>query len=119
MAAGKYDFTIEQGTTFTQDFVWKDSVTNTAINITGYTCRMQIRDTVTTITVLMDLNTANNRLKVTNGATGTFTLALTDAETTALTWTKGVYDIELVSGGGVVTRVLKGSITIDPEVTRG
>ncbi len=30
----------------------------------------------------------------------------------------GVYDLELVSAGGVVTRLLQGAATVSPEVTR-
>jgi hypothetical protein len=30
----------------------------------------------------------------------------------------GVYDLELVSSGGVVTKILKGRLRIDREVTR-
>ena len=36
MSAGKYDFTIEQGATFSLQVTWKDS-TGTPINLTGYT----------------------------------------------------------------------------------
>jgi hypothetical protein len=52
-------------------------------------------------------------------AAGTITLSATATVTAALTAPfSGVYDLELVSGGGVVTRLLEGSATISPEVTR-
>jgi|TARA_B110000444_G_scaffold239497_1_gene253965 hypothetical protein len=29
-----------------------------------------------------------------------------------------VYDVEITSGGGVVTRIMQGQVTTTPEVTR-
>ena len=43
MSAGKYNFEIEAGATFTRTITYKDS-TDTAIDLTGATVRMQIRD---------------------------------------------------------------------------
>ena len=42
MAAGKYNFTIEQGTTVKLELAYKDS-SGSAIDLTGYSGRMQIR----------------------------------------------------------------------------
>jgi hypothetical protein len=44
MAAGKYSFTIEQGTTVDFELQYKDS-SNTPIDLTGYTGAMSIRST--------------------------------------------------------------------------
>ena len=44
MAAAQYDILIEQGATFSRTFVWKDS-SEVAVDLTGYTARMQIRKT--------------------------------------------------------------------------
>lgn len=118
MAAGKYDFTIEQGTTHVQDFIWQSDL-GVPINITGYSVRMNVRDNVyAPDPPLFVADATNGRFVVSAGPLGRFTLALTATETAALNWKQGVYDIELVSPGGAVTRVLKGTIVIDPEVTR-
>ena len=45
MAAGKYNFVIEQGTTLDFEVVYKDS-TNTPINLTDYQGKMQIKDKI-------------------------------------------------------------------------
>lgn len=116
MAAATYNFEIEQGATLTKPFVYKTS-TSTAINITGYTARMQVRSSVKSADVLLELNTENTRI-VLGGISGTITLQLTAAVTAAITWTKGVYDLELISAGGIVTRLLQGEITVSKEVTR-
>ena len=39
MSAGRYSFTIEQGTTFQLELIYKDS-NQTPINLTGYSGRM-------------------------------------------------------------------------------
>ena len=44
-----------------------------------------------------------------------WTIAATDTE--AYEWTEGVYDLEMVSPGGVVTAILSGSATVVDEVT--
>lgn len=49
---------------------------------------------------------------------GKFSLTLSATDTSSISWTQGVYDIELQSPSGVVSRLLKGTITIDQEVTR-
>ena len=42
MPAGKYNFTIEQGTKFSRDFAWKNA-DRTPVNISGYSFRMMAR----------------------------------------------------------------------------
>lgn len=116
MAAGLYDFTIEQGATFQIDLTWKDQSLD-PVDITGYTARMQIRASVTDPTVLLELTTEDG-LIILGTTDGKITLFLDAVTTAAITWDRGVYDLELVSPTGYVTRLLKGNITIDKEVTR-
>jgi hypothetical protein len=52
------------------------------------------------------------------GAAGTITLTISATDTAALTSGRGVYDLELVSGSGIVTRLLQGVATISRNVTR-
>lgn len=116
MAAGTYDFEIEQGTTFNKEFIWKD-VNGDPVNLSGYTARMQVRGTVSSADVLLSMTTENSRITL-GGAAGTIDLDLTAADTAGITWRRGVYDLELVSSNGTVTRLLQGVITISREVTR-
>jgi hypothetical protein len=117
MAAATYDFEIEQGATLLKPIVWKDS-NGTPVNLSGYTARMQIRRSVAAEDVLLELSTANNRINI-DALNGTVTLIFDSATTAAFTWTSGVYDLELTSSGGVVTRLIQGKITVSKEVTRG
>lgn len=87
------------------------------VDLTGYTARMQIRDSANGATVLTELTTVNGKITL-GGAAGTVTLALTAAQTAALTWVWGRYDLEMVSAGGLVDRLLEGRVTVSGEVTR-
>jgi hypothetical protein len=48
----------------------------------------------------------------------TITVTISAADTAAYDFTTGVYDLELVSSGGVVTQLLAGNVTVGSEVTR-
>lgn len=114
--AAQLDLEIEAGATFTLDL---DVATEAGavIDLTGYTARMMIKRSTAETAALLELTTANGRIAITT-ATGLVTLVLTAIETAELTtWTRGVYDLELVSAGGVVTRLAEGAVTILAEVT--
>ena len=116
MAAGKYDFYIEQGATFDQEIVWRDS-NNSPVNLTGYTARLQIRKSVTATTPILTLTAENGKITL-GGSTGKVTLYLAPSDTSPLTAFSGVYDLELQSASGFVTRLLEGQVEISREVTR-
>jgi hypothetical protein len=115
MAATTYDILIEQGATFSQVITYKEA--GVAVNLTGYTARMQVRATLESATALIELTTANGRIAL-GGAAGTITLTISATDSAALTAGRGVYDLELVSGSGIVTRLLQGVATISRNVTR-
>jgi len=116
MTAGIYDITIEQGATFSLSATWKDS-TGSAVNLTGYTARMQVRHFKDSTTTLANLTTENNGI-VLGAALGTITVTITATATAAMPALEAFYDLELQSAGGVVTRLLQGKATISREVTR-
>lgn len=117
MALGNnFDITINQGATFELTITWKDSA-GTAINLTGYSARMQVRETYASTSTVVSLT--NGSGITLGGAAGTIAISISATTTAALTAPfSGVYDLELVSAGGVVTRLLQGAATVTPEVTR-
>jgi hypothetical protein len=117
MAAGEHNITIEQGATFQMPITWSTGVTPTPVNLTGYTARMHVRKTHASDTAVLTLTTENGGITL-GGALGTIAILATATQTATITIKSGVYDLELVSGGGTVTRLLEGSVTITPEVTR-
>lgn len=117
MALGnRFDIEINQGATYELTVTWKDSA-GTAINLTGYSARMQVRETYSSSSTIVSLT--NGSGITLGGAAGTIAILISATTTAALTAPfSGVYDLELVSAGGVVTRLLQGAATVTPEVTR-
>ena len=114
--AGTYNITADQGATFDRTITWRDS-NDALVNLTGYTARMQVRSVTDSSTVILSLTTENSRI-VLGGAAGTIRLLVVAADMAAVTETNCVYDLELVSGSGVVTRLLMGTFIVRLEVTR-
>jgi len=87
------------------------------VDLDGYTARMHIRQSLTATTTLLELTTENARIALDNVAK-TITLTISATDTAALSFTSGVYSLELVSGSGEVAEILTGSVTLVKEVTR-
>lgn len=114
MGAGTYDLVIECGATFRRVFTWKDEA-GSAINLTGYTAQMQIRKKKDG-DILFTLTSADGDI-VLGGAAGTITVEIPAAEILNTLPAAGVWDIELTSGSGFVTRLLEGAVTFSKQVT--
>ncbi|MBU0563401.1 MAG: hypothetical protein KJ945_08060 [Gammaproteobacteria bacterium] len=85
------------------------------VDLTGATARMQVRAGLGGA-VLLELTTENSGLAITGP--GTLTRTLSAAATAALTWTDGVYDLEVEYADGTVQRYLQGAVTVSREVTK-
>lgn len=84
------------------------------VDLAGYTARMQIRDKVGG-TVLLELTTENGRIAIDN-ATKKISRLIEADDTEAITWKKGVYDLEMVSGDYVI-KIDAGTVEVADEVT--
>ena len=115
MAAGTLDFTIEQGATFNLLLTWK--IDNVAVNLTNWTARLQARVDVEDTQTVLTLTTENGGITL-GGALGTISLDQTATQTAVLPAGTYVYDLELISGVGAVTRLVQGELNISAEVTR-
>ena len=111
MAAGTYNFTIEQGATFTRLLTLKEN--NSVMNLTGYSAASQFRSTHDSSTVAGTITAS-----VTNASAGQITLSMTASATGAVEEGIYVYDVEITASSGAVTRILQGQVTVTPEVTR-
>lgn len=117
MPAGIWNVRADQGATFSRVLTWKDS-DGVAQNLTGFSARMQVRDTTDdTDGSVLTLTTENSRIAL-GGVAGTVSLLVDATTMAAIPATQYVYDLELVSSGGVVTRLVQGTFVVDPEVTR-
>ena len=111
MAAGTYNFTIEQGATFTRLLTLKENAS--VMNLTGYSAASQFRASHDTNTVAGTI-TAN----VTNASAGQVTLSMSSSATGSAEEGIYVYDVEITASSGAVTRILQGKVTLTPQVTR-
>jgi hypothetical protein len=114
--AAVYDITIEQGATFRLSLVWKDS-SNVPVNLTGYTARMQVRRSYTDTVIQLAMTTESGSITL-GGSAGTINVVSAATATKDIAARAGVYDLELMSSNGVVTRLVEGKVTVKPEVTR-
>jgi hypothetical protein len=104
MAAGVFNFKVNQGETFNPSITWKDS-NGSAYDITGYTAKMQVR------------RFEGGAMDIPTGTDGVINLLLTATETAALTADTYIYDLLLDDGSGVKTRILEGTFTVKAQVT--
>lgn len=117
MAAFKLNLGIDQGATFVKNVTWKTGKPATPVDLTGCTARMQIRPKVDSADVLVSLTTENGGITL-GDAAGTVAIRIEADATEDFTWKGGVYDLEIEFADGTVRRLLAGSVSVSPEVTR-
>lgn len=112
--ASEVNFTLDQGSTFTMNVVYKDSE-GTPVDLTSYTARSQARENIDSETTLWNLVSPSN---ITLSNVGQITLTVSATTTAAYTPNKTYfYDLEILNGSTVI-RLLQGQIYVSPEVTR-
>jgi hypothetical protein len=114
MTPGRYNMKVYQGSTFSLAPQWK--IDGTYVTVTGYTAVLTVKNSPSSETSIVVLSTDNGRITV--GTTdGKFTLNLSAATTTGLAAGNYVYDLQVTSPGGVVTRLLEGGFIVYEGVT--
>jgi hypothetical protein len=106
------NLSIDQGATFTSDITVKD-INGNVFDLTGYTANAKMAKGYSSTRTRTVISTTF----ATDRTTGVLTISLTANQTTALDAERYVYDVEITSGSGSVTRVLEGIITVRPEVS--
>jgi hypothetical protein len=125
MPAGRYNLLIEQGSTYELELQYKDS-NGVAVDLTGYSGRLQIRPSIGSPTAYLCLSSSlnadgtglnfsgsNNNTSPVSGSIGIYISATTSS---MLTFDAGVYDLE-ISSGSFTTRLLQGNVQLSKEVT--
>lgn len=112
----QYDITVDQGASWSLLLRWEDDDGN-PIDLTSYSAKMQIRPYYNSPVVVATLSTINGGIVI-DGDAGEVTAQLSASETGGMTVLEGVYDMELTSPTGMITRIISGKYTLSPEVTR-
>ena len=106
----KANITIDQGTDFSA-LVDVETSSNTVYDLTGYTVAAQMRKNYSS-------SSATTFVCSHNSALGQISMALGKDDTAVLEPGRYLYDIEITSSGGSVARVVQGTVTVSPGMTR-
>lgn len=86
-------------------------------DLTGYSAQMHIRPNTAADDTIEVLTTGNGKI-ILGGANGVIELLLDATETANIKKGTYLYDLELISPGSEVERLLQGYFKVDPEITR-
>jgi hypothetical protein len=108
MQPAKLPITIPQGTDQTFSF------TIAGYDLRTYTAKLQARTQYGAPTAFVTLTNGSG---ITLG-NGSFSWTFTNAQTNTFPLGRWVYDFEITSGDGQVTRLIEGAMTVTPQVTQ-
>lgn len=106
------NLSIDQGATFTSDITVKD-INGNVFDLTGFTAVAKLARGYSSTRTRTTMTTAFAQ----DRTTGILSISLTANQTAALEPERHVFDVEITSATGTVTRVLEGIITVRPEVS--
>lgn len=106
-----YNATVPCGSSWDRTFTW--TIDSTAINWTGYTARLQVKEHLNSTAVLTLTNGSGITL---GGSAGTIAVVITATQSGAITPGTYLYDLE-VTTGTTVYRVLQGKLSLTGQVT--
>lgn len=106
----KANLVVDQGSTFSAT-IDVANASGAVFNLTGYTVAAQMRKNYTS-------NTAVTFGATHGGVQGNITLTLNYTATAAIEPGRYLYDVEITSPGGAITRVVEGIVTVTPGMTR-
>jgi hypothetical protein len=123
MGAGKYSFTIEQGSTVDFSIIYKDA-NGIPVDLSTYNSKMQIRSALGVnppiVTLTNVLNNDGTGLNMTNSSSGSIGIYIASCTSSLFDFDTAVYDLDIISGSGdcpVVNRILEGKVRLSKEVT--
>jgi hypothetical protein len=106
----KANIVIDQGTDFSATIDVVDA-NNSVFDLTNYTAAAQMRKNYASASAITFVCSDNNNQ-------GQITLQLTSNTTSTIDPGRYLYDVEITSTGGEVTRVVEGIATVTPGITR-
>lgn len=115
MNPGRYNISVVNGTTLTLAPQW--FINNLAVNLTGYSADMQVRDVSNNL--IVELSTANGKIVITP-LTGTITATLTAVQTAvgALPVGNYTYALNVTDAAANVYQILVGAFVVTASVVQ-
>ena len=120
--AATYNMVLYQAATFVKQLRWLDSEgkpidLRKPIDLTGYKALMQVRLSHNHDEVVIELSTENGRIFL-EETEGKIQLIVDAESTKKLLPALYVYDLLLISAGGIATRLIEGQLTVKAAVSR-
>jgi hypothetical protein len=112
MASYITNLVINAGADFRQSFFLESPVSNSAINLTGYSAIAQIKKSPASLR-----KTADFSVSFPNRAVGQVTISLGSSMTSSIKPGRYSYDLLLIDPDSVKTRAVEGSIIVTAGVT--
>ncbi len=110
-----FDILVDQGATLNRALFVKNSAKR-AIDLEGYIGRMHIRDYTDSSVVIQTLTSDTGEIVI-SAFDGRIDIFLSPTNTANLLAKNYVYDLELESQDGEVTKILSGKLTVRSEIT--
>jgi hypothetical protein len=104
---------VDQGATFSSTITLVDDVTNLPINVALYNVRSSMKRSYYSANA-----SANLVCTIVDGANGLVSLSLANTVTSNIRAGRYVFDVTTRDNNNIVSRVIEGTITVTPGVTR-
>ncbi|NBP55062.1 hypothetical protein EBU71_00690 [bacterium] len=112
MPAGYQDLFLEQGTTFTSTIVL-DDIDGEPLDLTDITAKGQIRRSYYSANT-----TAEFIITIPSPTEGAVVLSLSANTTSNIAAGRYVYDVAIKDTSNTITRILEGTVSVLPQVTK-
>lgn len=112
MAVYVSNLVINSGTDFNQTFTLEDGSTNSAINLTGYSIKAEMRKHPSSTGVTTFTST------IYSAANGQIKIGLSTTTTASLKPGRYVYDVVVTDTSNSMSRVVEGMVLVSKGVTR-
>jgi hypothetical protein len=113
--AGQKNFEVDQNTTFTFIVEYKDNA-GIAINLTGASAKLQVRDTKGGTKLAFTLTSPSGGITI-DAPNGKLTIRMTPTQTNKLFYPKSSYDLMLTDSNSIKTKLLEGFLSLSRSVT--
>ena len=113
--AGQKNFEVDQNATFSFIVEYKDN-NGAAIDLTGSSAKMQVRDTKGGSKLAFTLTSPSGGIII-DPALGKVTTKITPTQTNKLFYPKSSYDVMLTDSNSVKTKLVEGFLTLSRSVT--
>ena len=113
MPAARHDIVIEEGADWQITFTYLDKV-GAAISTSGFSARLKVKESIGG--TLIDSLVSGGEITL-GGSNGEYVIGVAASVTAYYDFDWGVYELEIVTAGGVVTRLVEGRVEFRREVT--